>query len=312
MRKFLLPAVLSALILLISGCSTGDDAVAQGGNTFQFVSPGGQTVITYEPADRKPIAGLEGEDLVSGQPLALSDARFADKVVVINVWGSWCGPCRGEADDLERVYEDNRDDGVEFLGINLRDDRDSAKDFVIDRKVGFPSIYDFPGLSLAALTTPDLGGPDDDRPRPAAPARRGLPQGRLRQGTRRGRQASRRGTGGFGLMTSSTVIAASIGDTFADTVTSGPLLLALAACLLAGLVSFASPCVVPLVPRLSVVSRGTGRRRGPPAVKVGGGLQERAFEGRARRRSVRARLHRRLRRGHRDRPRRDQYLCPES
>lgn len=49
-------------------------------------------------------------------------------------------------------------------------------------------------------------------------------------------------------MTSSTVIAASIGDTFADTVTSGPLLLALAACLLAGLVSFASPCVVPLVP----------------------------------------------------------------
>ncbi len=171
MRKFLLPAVLSALILLISGCGTGDDAVAQG-NTFQFVSPGGQTVITYEPADRKPIAGLEGEDLVSGQPLSLSDARFADKVVVINVWGSWCGPCRGEADDLERVYEDNRDNGVEFLGINLRDDRNSAKDFVIDRKVGFPSIYDFPGLSLAALTTPTSVVPTtivlDRQHRPAA------------------------------------------------------------------------------------------------------------------------------------------------
>ncbi|MEO9326870.1 TlpA family protein disulfide reductase [Gordonia aurantiaca] len=172
MRKFLLPAVLSAaLILLVGGCSTGDDAVAQG-NTFQFVSPGGQTVITYEPADRKPIAGLEGENLVTGEPLSLSDEQFDDKVVVINVWGSWCGPCRGEADDLERVYERNRADGVEFLGINLRDDRNSARDFVIDRNVGFPSIYDFPGLSLASLTTPTSVVPTtivlDRQHRPAA------------------------------------------------------------------------------------------------------------------------------------------------
>lgn len=171
MRKFLLPAMLSALVLLIAGCSTGDDAVAQG-NTFQFVSPGGQTVITYAPDERKPIAALTGEDLVTGQPLSLSDGRFADKVVVVNVWGSWCGPCRGEADDLERVYERNRADGVEFLGINLRDDRESARDFVIDRNVGFPSIYDFPGMSLAALTTPTSVVPTtivlDREHRPAA------------------------------------------------------------------------------------------------------------------------------------------------
>lgn len=171
MRKFLLPTMLSALILLVAGCSTGDDAVAQG-NTFQFVSPGGQTVITYAPDERKPIAELAGEDLVTEQPLSLSDPRFADKVVVVNVWGSWCGPCRGEADDLERVYERNRADGVEFLGINLRDDRESAKDFVIDRKVGFPSIYDFPGMSLAALTTPTSVVPTtivlDRQHRPAA------------------------------------------------------------------------------------------------------------------------------------------------
>ncbi|WP_238421458.1 TlpA disulfide reductase family protein [Gordonia sp. 'Campus'] len=171
MRKLLLPAVLSALIMVIAGCSTGDDAVAQG-NTFQFVSPGGQTVITYPAADRKPIAELSGEDLVTGQPLSLSDPRFAGKAVVINVWGSWCGPCRGEADDLERVYERHRDNGVEFLGINLRDDRESAKDFVIDRNVGFPSIYDFPGMSLAALTTPTSVVPTtivlDRQHRPAA------------------------------------------------------------------------------------------------------------------------------------------------
>ncbi|MDH3061586.1 cytochrome c biogenesis protein CcdA, partial [Gordonia alkanivorans] len=69
-----------------------------------------------------------------------------------------------------------------------------------------------------------------------------------------------------------TVLASSIGDTFADTVTSGPLLLALAACLLAGLVSFASPCVVPLVPGyLSYLAGLVGAEA--PAVKAGEGAK---------------------------------------
>ncbi|MFC9978669.1 cytochrome c biogenesis CcdA family protein [Gordonia sp. NPDC127522] len=73
------------------------------------------------------------------------------------------------------------------------------------------------------------------------------------------------------------VLASSIGDTFADTVSSGPLLLAFAACLLAGLVSFASPCVVPLVPGyLSYLAGLVGAEA--PAVKVG----ESAKSGRSR------------------------------
>ena len=146
-------ALLASLIVVVTGCSTGDDAVAQG-DTFQFVSPGGQTVITYPVADRKKVADLAGPDLVTDKPISLSDPEFAGKVTVVNVWGSWCGPCRSEADDLERVAENTKDVGTAFLGINLRDDRDSAKDFVADRKVSYPSIYDFDGASLAALTTP--------------------------------------------------------------------------------------------------------------------------------------------------------------
>jgi cytochrome c-type biogenesis protein len=70
---------------------------------------------------------------------------------------------------------------------------------------------------------------------------------------------------------------AAVGDTFADTVSSGPLLLALGACLLAGLVSFASPCVVPLVPGyLSYLAGLVGAEA--PAVKVG----EPAKQGRTR------------------------------
>lgn len=146
-------AVLCGAVLLLAGCATGDDAVSQG-NTFQFVSPGGQVVIDYPEAERKPVARLSGEDLAGDGTVSLDDARFDGKVVVLNVWGSWCGPCRAEAGALENVYQNNKDDGVEFLGINLRDNRQKALDFVTDRGVEYPSIYDYPGASLVSLTTP--------------------------------------------------------------------------------------------------------------------------------------------------------------
>lgn len=146
-----LAALLAAIVVLVVGCSSGKDAVAQG-DTFQFVSPGGKTVITYAPADRRTIAPLSGPDLFTDKPVSVSD--FAGKVVVINVWGSWCGPCRGESDGLERVYAQTKDAGVAFVGINFRDDRTSAQDFVTDRKIAYPSIYDYGGARLAALTTP--------------------------------------------------------------------------------------------------------------------------------------------------------------
>lgn len=141
----------SAAVFFLAACSTGTDAVAQGG-TFDFVSPGGQTEIYYNPpADRGTIGTLAGPDLMTdGKTTSLDD--FAGKAVVINLWGQWCGPCRGEADDLEKVYENTKDSGVAFLGINVRDSQqDKARDFVIDNKVTYPSIYDPSMRTLIAL-----------------------------------------------------------------------------------------------------------------------------------------------------------------
>jgi thiol-disulfide isomerase/thioredoxin len=139
--KWLIP-FLAALVALLTGCATGDDAVAQGG-TFEFVAPGGKTDIFYDPPQSRnrpgPISGPELTD--PKKTVSLDD--FVGKVVVINVWGQWCGPCRSEITELQHVYDATRADGVAFLGIDVRDNnRDAATDFVIDRKVTFPSIYD--------------------------------------------------------------------------------------------------------------------------------------------------------------------------
>jgi thiol-disulfide isomerase/thioredoxin len=64
------------------------------------------------------------------------------KVVVINMWGSWCAPCRTEAPQLEKVFAATEGLGVRFIGIDVRDRRDAARDFVIDAKVSYPSIFD--------------------------------------------------------------------------------------------------------------------------------------------------------------------------
>ncbi len=140
MRRFVALAAIAAGVL--AGCSTGDDAVAQGG-TFEFVAPGGKTDIAYEPpASRGKPGPISGPSLTDpAKTISLDD--FAGKVVVINVWGQWCGPCRAEISQLQKVYDDTRTLPVAFLGIDVRDnDIDAPRDFVADRRVTFPSIYD--------------------------------------------------------------------------------------------------------------------------------------------------------------------------
>jgi thiol-disulfide isomerase/thioredoxin len=137
------------LVLAVAGCSTGNDAVASGGD-FQFVSPDGKTEIFYEGPDRKSIGGLSGQNLLEpDQQIALSD--FTGKVVVLNIWGSWCGPCRVEAPQLQKVYDQTRDSGVVVLGIDVHEKQSPAQDFVRDNNLTYPNIYDQPGRSLLGL-----------------------------------------------------------------------------------------------------------------------------------------------------------------
>ncbi|MFE9478970.1 TlpA disulfide reductase family protein [Streptomyces spororaveus] len=102
--------------------------------------------VVIDPAERPAAPALAGGDL-DGKPVRLDG--FRGHVVVLNVWGSWCGPCRAEADDLQRIARQHRDQGVRFLGINTRDpDRAAARSFVRAHGLGFPSLHDPTGELL--------------------------------------------------------------------------------------------------------------------------------------------------------------------
>ncbi|GAB3545937.1 TlpA disulfide reductase family protein [Actinopolyspora lacussalsi] len=140
---------LVALFALLSGCAGSENAVSDNGE-FTFVSPGGRTRLFYSPDERGHVTGLKGESLANADnTIRLSD--FSGEVVVLNVWGSWCPPCRAEADDLQAVQDELGDQGVRVLGINVRDNRDAANDFVHNLDVDYPSIYDPSGRAMLAL-----------------------------------------------------------------------------------------------------------------------------------------------------------------
>ncbi|GLZ44782.1 alkyl hydroperoxide reductase [Actinomycetospora sp. NBRC 106375] len=135
-----------AALLLVAGCSSG----SPDGN-FTFGGTGGGTTVTYDPPEsRGVLPAVSGDSLLEPGRVLSTDA-YRGQVVVLNVWGSWCGPCRAEADALDQVASASAPRGVQFLGIDVRDQRDAAADFVRDRGVVYPSVFDPPGRSLLVL-----------------------------------------------------------------------------------------------------------------------------------------------------------------
>ena len=133
-----------AVLVTVSGCSNDIGSSGDQG----YIS--GEGVITVlDPADRKPPGEVSGETL-EGEELSL--ASYAGKVVVVNVWGSWCPPCRSEAGLLAAAARELAPQGVQFIGINTRDySRDNALSFQRTYDVPYPSIYDPSGRNLLAF-----------------------------------------------------------------------------------------------------------------------------------------------------------------
>jgi cytochrome c biogenesis protein CcmG/thiol:disulfide interchange protein DsbE len=79
---------------------------------------------------------------VDGSQVTLSDLK--GKVVLLNLWATWCPPCVRETPRLVRVYDKYRDQGFVILGINTtyQDDRAKVAQFVRDHNVSYPVLLD--------------------------------------------------------------------------------------------------------------------------------------------------------------------------
>ncbi|MCX4691721.1 TlpA disulfide reductase family protein [Streptomyces sp. NBC_01408] len=140
-RAILLTAVTVAGAMTLTSCigSDGDKPSGSAGGNY-VTGPSG--ISTVARGDRTEAPKLDGET-VGGQ--TLDTTTLKGKVVVLNVWGSWCPPCRGEAKYFAQVSKDLADAGqpVSFVGINTRDNsKQNATAFEENYGITYPSLYD--------------------------------------------------------------------------------------------------------------------------------------------------------------------------
>jgi thiol-disulfide isomerase/thioredoxin len=138
--------------LLLAGC--GDDGTSvreqmRQGDQKGYIAGDG-TIERLDPQDRSTPILLEGTTL---EDEAWASQDQLGQVVVVNVWGSWCGPCVEETPDLVQVAGDVAAQGlpVQFIGVNRRDSVPNAQAFEEVHGVPYPSLQDDGGRTLAQL-----------------------------------------------------------------------------------------------------------------------------------------------------------------
>ncbi|MER6263730.1 TlpA disulfide reductase family protein [Streptomyces sp900105245] len=136
-RAVLLSAVAAVAALSLSACGKG--GTSGGGGNTNFVT-GHNGIDTAPQGERAAAPDLSGKT-IDGRTVDVAD--YQGKVVVLNVWGSWCGPCREEAKYFAKVSKDYSGKGVQFVGINTRDTSTTpAVAFEKEHGIGYPSLYD--------------------------------------------------------------------------------------------------------------------------------------------------------------------------
>jgi thiol-disulfide isomerase/thioredoxin len=125
-------------VCLLAGCSGGG-----GGGKSSAEDGGVRTMVPV--AQRKEPVDLVGTTL-TGTRLDLSTLR--GKPVVLNIWGSWCAPCRKEAPDLQAAATELSDKAA-FVGIATRDDEANALAYERRFKITYPSLFDRGDMLLA-------------------------------------------------------------------------------------------------------------------------------------------------------------------
>jgi len=108
--------------------------------TYGLVKKGGTSVAVGDPI---PNASTELPRLDGKSSASVADYR--GRWVLLNVWASWCAPCRTESPDLERFYDAHKGSDFTILGIDSNDLSDDALNFVRRYDITYPQVHDGSG-----------------------------------------------------------------------------------------------------------------------------------------------------------------------
>lgn len=147
-RRLMLGVLVAALLL--TACSDGQVERTEAGGQSGYIEGDG-AVSLIEPADRVPAPEFSAPYLDQDGQFQLADT--AGEVVVLNVWGSWCPPCREEAPALQAVAEqvEQEDLDVQFVGVNTRDTETAALAYEEEFQITYPSVVDTNGEAMLAF-----------------------------------------------------------------------------------------------------------------------------------------------------------------
>ena len=147
------PEVRSLLRLLLAVLLLGavTSACASGTSTGDKGYVDGQGIVSRLPVGERKTPREVSGTLLDGNKLSLK--QYAGKVIVLNVWGSWCTDCRGEARALARAARTLTKDDVKFIGVNTKDSSpDQGLAFERRFDVPYPSFFDPSGRILLAFS----------------------------------------------------------------------------------------------------------------------------------------------------------------
>lgn len=138
----------AAALLLLAGCSSDPlaDQYREGSGKDYIAGDG--TVETYSDTSRTDPVSFTGQ---TDEGAEFSSDDYLGKVVVVNFWYAQCPPCRAEARDLQSLSDEFDADGVQFVGVNTRDEAGTARAFAEQFEMTYPSVLDYKdaGVQLA-------------------------------------------------------------------------------------------------------------------------------------------------------------------
>ncbi|MFP4634778.1 MAG: TlpA family protein disulfide reductase [Nitriliruptoraceae bacterium] len=128
--------LLLALGVLLTACSGGGASASD-----CEPIPGAREGLCPIPVDERDDAPVDRLETVAGDE-EVSVEDLDGRIVVLNFWASWCGPCRAEQPDLNEVHAAVPADDVAFLGVNIEDSRPNAQAHIDEFEIPYPSLFD--------------------------------------------------------------------------------------------------------------------------------------------------------------------------